>query len=64
MYLSHVIAILMLERFLSSRLLIAVFSLVATVAYSALSWWVIERPLISFAARKTPRRESAAVTAG
>jgi peptidoglycan/LPS O-acetylase OafA/YrhL len=52
MYLSHVIVILLAKRYASSVALIAVSSLVATVLYSSLSWFLMERPLIMFASRK------------
>lgn len=56
MYLTHVIAILLVERHFSSKLIVALVSLPLTVAYAAVSWFLIERPLISFAARGQPKR--------
>ena len=63
MYLSHIMAILLIERYTSSTGMITLVSLVATLAYSTLSWFLMERPLISFAARGMPRRQRHAAVA-
>jgi peptidoglycan/LPS O-acetylase OafA/YrhL len=59
MYLSHMIAIMMVERFTSSIAVVTVVGLVGTIVYSSLSWFFMERPLISFGARArgTPQED-------
>jgi peptidoglycan/LPS O-acetylase OafA/YrhL len=54
MYLSHMIAIMMVERFTSSVAVVTVVGFVGTIVYSSLSWFLMERPLISFGAGGTP----------
>jgi peptidoglycan/LPS O-acetylase OafA/YrhL len=56
MYLVHIIAIFVAERYVHSTLSVTVVALGATIFYSWLSWVLMERPLIGFAARKVPRR--------
>ena len=56
MYLSHVMMILLVKRYTSSLIVIALGSLVATIVYSSLSWFLMERPLITFASRKASKK--------
>jgi peptidoglycan/LPS O-acetylase OafA/YrhL len=55
MYLTHIIAIFVAERYLTHPYALTAVTLSATVLYSWLSWIIMERPLIAFAARKVPR---------
>jgi peptidoglycan/LPS O-acetylase OafA/YrhL len=52
MYLVHLIPIFLLEHYTSSRPLIALIVLPLTLLYATLSWFLMEKPLITFAARK------------
>jgi peptidoglycan/LPS O-acetylase OafA/YrhL len=63
MYLSHIIAILMVEHYTSSVAAVAVVGFVVTIVYSSLSWFLMERPLISFGARGTPRKNPVTMAA-
>jgi peptidoglycan/LPS O-acetylase OafA/YrhL len=56
MYLTHIIAIFVTERYVHSTFGITTIALAVTILYSWLSWIVMERPLIGFAAKKVPRR--------
>jgi peptidoglycan/LPS O-acetylase OafA/YrhL len=64
MYLVHLIPIYLLRRHTDSDVIVALVSLPVTLIYSTLSWFLMEKPLISFAARKVPghpRTRSAAL---
>jgi peptidoglycan/LPS O-acetylase OafA/YrhL len=63
MYLSHVMMILLVKRYTSSLIVIALGSLAATIVYSSLSWFLMERPLITFASRKASKRAELRVAA-
>lgn len=54
MYLVHLIPIFLLEHYTHSGPLIALIALPVTLAYATLSWFLMEKPLITFAARKRP----------
>jgi peptidoglycan/LPS O-acetylase OafA/YrhL len=56
MYLIHMIAILLIERYTQSVTVMTLTALVATLVYSALSWFLMEKPLISLGARVPQRR--------
>jgi len=62
MYLTHIIVIFLAELYISisNRFELAVVALAGTALYSWLSWVLMERPLIAFAAKKIPRRVPAA----
>jgi peptidoglycan/LPS O-acetylase OafA/YrhL len=61
MYLTHIIAIFVAERYLTNPYALTAVALPATVLYAWLSWVLLERPLIAFAARKVPRHTQAAL---
>ena len=52
MYLVHELALAWVGRYVSSHAGIAVVSLLLVVGYASLSWFVMERPLITVAARR------------
>ena len=56
MYLSHVMMILLLKRYTSSATVVAFGAMAATLIYSSLSWFLMERPLITFASRRASSR--------
>lgn len=64
MYLSHMMAILLVEHYTSSVVVMTLVALVMTIAYSSLSWFLMERPLISLGARGVQRKTRATATAG
>lgn len=55
MYLVHVMFITRLEQWLGVRVWTEVLALGVIVAYASLSWFVLEKPLIRFAARSPAR---------
>jgi peptidoglycan/LPS O-acetylase OafA/YrhL len=57
LYLVHLIPIFLLEGHTTSRPVIALISLPIILVYATLSWFLMEKPLIAFAARK-PAREN------
>jgi len=54
-YLVHLAVVYWFEVRMHSRIAVTVLSLAVTVAYASASWFVMERPLINFAARSGRR---------
>jgi len=54
-YLVHIVVIFFFETRLHSEVAVTFLSLAVTVAYASVSWFVMERPLINFAARSRAR---------
>ena len=55
MYLIHLIPIFLLQQHhITSGIPVALIALPITLAYATLSWFLMEKPLITFAARKRP----------
>jgi peptidoglycan/LPS O-acetylase OafA/YrhL len=57
MYLSHILFLLLVERYIPSGYVMAALTVAATTLYSWISWVVMERPLMSLGARLSPRRK-------
>jgi peptidoglycan/LPS O-acetylase OafA/YrhL len=57
MYLSHIMFLILVERYVSSRYLITLATIGATMLYSWLSWVALEQPLIKYGAKLAPRRK-------
>jgi len=57
MYLSHIMFLILVERYVSSRYLMTVATIGTTMLYSWLSWVVVEQPLIKYGAKLSPRRK-------
>lgn len=55
MYLVHVFLFLLLEHKFGLTVLVRIGALGLVIAYASVSWFLMERPLIRFAARRTPR---------
>lgn len=66
MYLTHMMAIFLVERYVKSITVTTLLALVVTIAYASLSWFFMEKPSISFAAgvgRHRQRSEAPAPSA-
>jgi peptidoglycan/LPS O-acetylase OafA/YrhL len=59
MYLTHLIPIILLRRYTSSDLVVTLIALPITILFATLSWFVMEKPLIAFAARRSPGHQRA-----
>jgi peptidoglycan/LPS O-acetylase OafA/YrhL len=66
MYLIHRIPIILLEHRISSPYVVGLIALPVTIGYATLSWFLMEKPLIAFAARMAPghARETPKALAG
>jgi len=60
MYLSHIIVEMLANPHIHSHFVLLLITLAGTVAWSTITWFLMERPLIRFAARGNPRHVHAA----
>jgi len=56
LYLVHIIVIFLVERYIHSPVLLFVIVAIGSIAWASVSWFLLERPLIRFAARGDHRK--------
>jgi peptidoglycan/LPS O-acetylase OafA/YrhL len=54
MYLTHLVAVFLMRQVSPSKVVVTLLALPISIAYAAVSWYLVEKPLINFAARKVP----------
>lgn len=63
-YLVHLSTMLLMERYFQSRVVIALLGLAISTTYAALSWYLMEQPILRGGNRRTRGLELAAAEAG